>query len=161
MSILKDKAVVNNWYYAVYQISRCQPGGVTPSQIQTGGYLLPRSGQVGVGQGVGVPPSEGAGWGYPLPRSRQGTSSPHQEGWVTPPHPYTCEQTENITFCHPSDVGGNKKAFQSKATPLPPSGLPSEFLAGCEKVPPKLNNKRLNWTDRRTRRRTLPSRTRI
>ena len=47
------------------------------------------------------------GRGYPLSWPGKGVPPPHQPDWGTPP-PNKCGQTENITFPHPSDAGGNK-----------------------------------------------------
>ena len=51
----------------------------------------------------------------PTPIGKDG-DTPHQEGWGTPhspdggiPPPHRCEQTENITFRHPSDAVGSKR----------------------------------------------------
>ena len=44
-------------------------------------------------------------WGTPLPRSA---------GWgYHPPPSRRCEQTENITFRHPSDASGDYKVYIS------------------------------------------------
>ena len=49
--------------------------------------------------------------GYPppqLPHGILGNVAKHYGIWVPPPPPPRCEQTENITFPHPSDAGGKK-----------------------------------------------------
>ena len=82
------------------------------------------------GGGGGLPPSSSwmgvphpadpfrRGMGYPLSRPGMGYPPPHPDlGWGTPlsrpgtgyppPSSRKCEQTENITFPHPSDASGN------------------------------------------------------
>ena len=93
--------------------------GGTPSQVW--GYLgYPPSSRPGWGT-----PTLDLRWGTPSPYLRWGTPLPSRPGWGTPPPvlarvppylrpemgypppPRKCEQTENITFPHPSDAGGN------------------------------------------------------
>ena len=99
--------------------------GGTPSQVQCGGVPHPRSGvwgypipcpgvphpKVGDSQGtshhldlVRVPPHLRPEMGYPLPQHLDltGVLPPPDLRWGTP---RKCEQTENITFPHPSDGG--------------------------------------------------------
>ena len=65
------------------------------------GYPHPRS-------GWGVPHQEG--WGYPH-QDLMGVPPPI-DGWGYPPvEVWTDTQTENCTFPHPSDAGGNKEEF--------------------------------------------------
>ena len=78
------------------------PGGMP---TLAGGYL-PWWGIPTLARGLGVPT---LARGYPtfaggLPTLARGV--PSWLGWHTPPSP-RCEQTENITFPHPLDVGGN------------------------------------------------------
>ena len=103
----------------------------TPSQVRVGTHL--RSGEYPI-SGLGVPhlrypPWPDMGWGTPPPWPDLGWGTPPQPdlGWVPPTslarpwmeYPYLdlgwgtspprkCEQTENITSRHPSDVGGNE-----------------------------------------------------
>ena len=88
-------------------------GEGTPSQVGRGVLHLRSGGTLGtphhpdlVGGHPGTPypdlrwgtPYLDLGWGTPYPDLR----------WILPPPPRKCEQTENITFPHPSDAGGNK-----------------------------------------------------
>ena len=57
---------------------------------------------------MGYPPSE-SGMGYPLCLDLGQGTPPSRPGMGYPPPPHMCEQTENITFPHPSDAGGNKE----------------------------------------------------
>ena len=70
-------------------IPHLRSGGGTPSQVW------------------GVPRLLRPGMGYPPTQTWDGVPpSPYLDlRWGTPP-PCKCEQTENITFPHPSDVGG-------------------------------------------------------
>ena len=82
----------------------------TPPPISRMGYPLSRP-------RMGYPPSR-PGMGYTPPTPGWGTPCPDL-GWGTPPH--MCGQTENITFPHPSDAGGNKSPKNRTAiqqTPL-------------------------------------------
>ena len=68
--------------------------------------------------GWDTPPLSGPGMGYPHPELGWGTPLSHQDlGWGTPtqtwdgvPPLQTWEQTETITFPHPSDAGGKNVA---------------------------------------------------
>ena len=86
----------------------------TPSQVWgvprpglDGGYPIPEV-------GVPWPGLDGGGWGTPHhsdldgipPDLRWGTPNHPDLDGVRPPPPRKCEQTENITFPHPSDAGG-------------------------------------------------------
>ena len=69
----------------------------------------------------GVPPSPDLGCGNPPLCPDLGWGTPHAAGWSTPIHTWdgvtpppvevwTDKRTENSTFPHPSDAGGNKPA---------------------------------------------------
>ena len=91
--------------------------GGYPIQSLTGGYpiqswmggTLSSSGQgptSSLDGGRGTLPHPDLGWGYPP----SGGCCPPLPIWtwdgVPPPASHKCEQTENITFPHPSDAGG-------------------------------------------------------
>ena len=60
---------------------------------------------------VGVPlPTPDLRWGIPHPRPEIWHPPSTIQTWTgyLPPSPRKCEQTENITFPHPSDAGGNE-----------------------------------------------------
>ena len=66
------------------------------------------------GQDWGSPPPLERTWnervGYPQSQKGPGTrvwGMDWEPNWSTPPPPTGCEQTENITLPHPSDVGGS------------------------------------------------------
>ena len=99
--------------------------GVPPSQIWTGG-VVPIQSWMGVApiSRMGYPcPDLGwgtthldLGWGTPLSRPGMGYHPTWTWDGVPPscpdlrwgtPSPRKCEQTENITFPHPSDAGSN------------------------------------------------------
>ena len=73
------------------------PGG-TPSHFQ--GVPHPR-----VGGTQGTTPSSRPGRGPPHLRPEMGYPPPQHLDLVGVPPPHKCEQTENITFPHPSDGG--------------------------------------------------------
>ena len=58
--------------------------------------------------GMGYPPTQT--WDGVPPRPGMGYPLPTDLGWGTP---YKCGQTENITFSHPSDAGGNDMSNNS------------------------------------------------
>ena len=89
-------------------------GKATYKFVFTSGYPLSR-------HGMGSPPS-GPGMRYPPVQTWHGVPPPLNShlGWGTPPHPdlgqgtpppppRKCEQTENITFPHPSDARGDQR----------------------------------------------------
>ena len=102
--------------------------GVPPRHGVPPGHRVPP----GMGYSLhGVPPEMGyppdLRWGTPTSDLRWGTPPPRPEmgyppylrlemgypptshlRWGNPTPPRKCEQTENITFPHPSDAGGNK-----------------------------------------------------
>ena len=79
-------------------------GGGNPSQVWgvpcPMGYppARPGMGYPPVQTWDGVPPGPDLGWGTPLPRPEMG---------YPPPQVWADKQTENSTFPHPSDAGGN------------------------------------------------------
>ena len=82
-------------------------GGGTPSSLGWGTFSPPPRQQDGVPPAQtwdGIPPHLDLGMGYPLPLSGPGMRLP-------PPLPRKCGQTENITFPHHSDAGGNKFTY--------------------------------------------------
>ena len=126
MSILKDKAVVNNWYYAVYQISRCQPGGVTPSQIQTGGYPPSQVRTSGGGSGGGrYPLMRGAGWGVLPSQVQAGYLIPLSGRIGCPPPPPLQMWTDWKYYLPPSFGCGRQQESISVEGHRPP---PSWFV---------------------------------
>ena len=72
-------------------------GWVTPPSRPGMGYPRPDL-------GWGTPPPTDLGQGTPL--TKPGTGCPPPRSGMGYPPPRKCEQTENITFPHPSDAGG-------------------------------------------------------
>ena len=76
----------------------------------------------------GTPHHPDLGWGtphtqtwdgVPPPPSSPGVPAhpPNRPGMGYPPPPHKCGQTENITFPHPSDAGGNNSYHRSTTDP--------------------------------------------
>ena len=90
------------------------PTRVPPSRQGTPPPGYPPPGRVPPHQGTPprVPPPGWTWQGTPpphqLPHGILGNVAKHYGIWVPPPPPHRCEQTENITFPHPSDAGGKK-----------------------------------------------------
>ena len=111
-------------------LARCDWGGVPEVGYPPLGY--PRPGVTGGGWGYlrwGTPPRAGPGWGTPR----------LDLAGVPPPPPPRCEQTENITFAHPSDAVGNDTARILCAHITPHATCPSLRLSRennpfCSKV---------------------------
>ena len=81
--------------------------GSTPSSLgsEGGGVLHP----ILSWSWMGNPPCPDLGWGTSTSHLDPGHGTPpsSRPGIRYPPHPRKCGQTENITFRHPSDAGGN------------------------------------------------------
>ena len=127
-------------------------GGGTPSSPGPPGYPPPsRPGQItppppSKPSWGGTPHHPDLGWGTSHSDLRWGTphpnlrwSTPHPDlGWDNPPPPQTwdgvpppprkCEQTENITFSHPSDEGGKNYFYCIKLHRYLISRLSTSFL---------------------------------
>ena len=73
-----------------------------PHATLQGTFIQPDRGVVPPSSPRGLPLPSKAGWGtsHPIPH-------PWGEGWLGVPT--GCEQTENITYAHPSDAGGNDR----------------------------------------------------